>query len=301
MPPKPFRGTANLSELPPPPPGRSGWPWTDIPPCHTMKTSESQECPSVTVITPSFNQAEFIEETIRSVLLQGYPTLEYIVVDGGSTDGTVKILQRYEPWLRWISERDAGQADAINKGLRLASGDVLSYLNSDDLYLPGGITAIARFLGGHPEEGLVYGECKVIDERAKDIGYLPRRPFNLRRTIERAEFLAKESDRSGRPAGRSASVWNGLRIFHPDCSSFPGRLPSCSGCSFQDASHLKNGFAVGTALARGIGCEQPLRIKALEAVVLDPKAAALGASGTPSPSSIQSSPEIGACARSLSI
>jgi glycosyltransferase involved in cell wall biosynthesis len=149
--------------------------------------------PGVTVITSSYNQAEFIEETIRSVLLQGYPTLEYVVVDGGSTDGTVEILQRYGPWLRWISERDSGQADAINKGLHMASGDVLSYLNSDDLYLPGGIVAVAKFLRGHPEEKLVYGEWKVIDEHGRDIGYLPRRPFDLRRTIQRAEFLPQQA------------------------------------------------------------------------------------------------------------
>ena len=93
--------------------------------------------PSITVIMPSYNQAAFIGESIRSVLLQTYPALELLVIDGGSTDGTVEILRKIQdPRFKWASERDKGQADAINKGFRMASGNILTWLNADDLYLP---------------------------------------------------------------------------------------------------------------------------------------------------------------------
>jgi glycosyltransferase involved in cell wall biosynthesis len=99
--------------------------------------------PRISIVTPSYNQGQFIEETIRSVLLQGYPNLEYIVIDGGSSDQTIEIIKKYEPWLAsWISERDHGQPHAINKGLAGATGDLFNWVNSDDLLLPGALAAI---------------------------------------------------------------------------------------------------------------------------------------------------------------
>jgi glycosyltransferase involved in cell wall biosynthesis len=104
----------------------------------------------VSIVTPSFNQAQFIEATIRSVLLQGYPNLEYIIIDGGSTDGSVEIIRKYEDSIAyWVSERDQGQSDAINKGFCRASGKILAWLNSDDLYLPGAITRAVGYLEEH--------------------------------------------------------------------------------------------------------------------------------------------------------
>ena len=118
----------------------------------------------ISVITPSFNQAQYIEQTILSVLGQNYEMLEYIVVDGGSTDGTLDILKRYENQLRWISELDEGQADAINKGFRMASGEILGWLNADDLYTPNTLNVVAEYFGKNPEISFVYGDAQAIDE-----------------------------------------------------------------------------------------------------------------------------------------
>jgi glycosyltransferase involved in cell wall biosynthesis len=107
--------------------------------------------PRISIVTPSYNQAAFIEETIRSVLLQGYPNLEYIVIDAGSTDGTIEIIKKYARWLEyWVSEPDKGQSDAINKGMRMATGNILAWLNSDDGLLPAALTTVAGFLSRRP-------------------------------------------------------------------------------------------------------------------------------------------------------
>ncbi len=128
------------------------------------------EQPLVSIITPSFNQAGFIEATIESVLTQDYPNIEYIVIDGGSTDGTVDILRRYEGRLQWISERDQGQGDAINKGMRRATGQILGWLNSDDLYVPGAIRAVVETFTRKPEAMFVYGDAEAIDAQDKSYG-----------------------------------------------------------------------------------------------------------------------------------
>ena len=125
----------------------------------------------VSVITPSYNQAKFLEATIQSVLSQDYPEVEYIIVDGGSTDGSVDIIKRYSDRLAWwVSERDQGQTDAINKGFARAKGQVLAWLNSDDTYQPGAIRQAADFLQAHAEVGMVYGDTNFIDEAGRQIG-----------------------------------------------------------------------------------------------------------------------------------
>jgi len=114
--------------------------------------------PRLSIVTPSFNQGAFIEETLRSVLLQGYPNLEYFVIDGGSTDQTIEIIRAYSPWLTaWVSERDNGQAAAINKGFRLSSGDLMAWVNSDDSYAANTLGLIGRFFGDNPAARIVSG------------------------------------------------------------------------------------------------------------------------------------------------
>jgi glycosyltransferase involved in cell wall biosynthesis len=124
------------------PPDKTGWPWTEV--SSPFGPSPEGDWPRVTIITPSFNQGDFIEETIRSVILQGYSNLEFIVIDGGSKDKTVEILKKYDRWIDfWVSEPDAGQSDAINKGLERASGDWFNWINSDDVLAPGALHRLA--------------------------------------------------------------------------------------------------------------------------------------------------------------
>jgi glycosyltransferase involved in cell wall biosynthesis len=127
--------------------------------------------PRITVITPSFNQAAYLEETISSVLDQGYPNLEYIIIDGGSTDGSVEIIRKFEDRIAyWVSERDRGQAHAINKGIQRATGDIIAYLNSDDYYLEGSLARVAEHFSRHPDVDLIHGRCRIVDERGVKIG-----------------------------------------------------------------------------------------------------------------------------------
>jgi glycosyltransferase involved in cell wall biosynthesis len=124
--------------------------------------------PLVSVITPSFNQAKFLEATMKSVLNQTYPNLEYIVVDGGSTDGSVQIIQSYAKQLSWyVSEPDQGQSDAINKGFKKAQGEIIAWLNSDDLYLPGTIAEAVEIFLEHPEAAMVYGDAVSADSEGR--------------------------------------------------------------------------------------------------------------------------------------
>jgi hypothetical protein len=137
-----------LSDLPTPPPGRAGWPWTEGCAPIPARRPDGSAWPRITVATPSFNQAAFLEETLRSVLLQGYPDLEYFVMDGGSTDGSVEIIRKYAPWLTgWRSGPDGGQADAVNRALALGTGAVFNFINSDDVLTPGALAHVAQMFG----------------------------------------------------------------------------------------------------------------------------------------------------------
>lgn len=151
-----------------------------------------QPWPRITVVTPSYNQGQYLEAAIQSVITQEYPNLEYIVIDGGSTDDSPNIIRRYEPSLyRWISQADAGPADAINRGFSWASGDILCWLNSDDLYFPGALHTAADAFLTHPTAALVYGEGWYIDDKGRRIEpcrYVRRR-FNRRYLVNKDPIL----------------------------------------------------------------------------------------------------------------
>ena len=136
----------------------------------------------VSIVTPSFNQAGFLESTILSVIEQDYARIEYIIVDGGSTDGSVGIIRKYEDRISsWTSEPDAGQTEAINKGFARSSGEILAYLNSDDLYRPGAISEAVEFLSHHSDLGMVYGDADYINEAGLTIGKFPAAQTDYKR------------------------------------------------------------------------------------------------------------------------
>ena len=142
--------------------------------------------PLVSIVTPSFNQGSFIARTINSVLTQDYPAIEYLVLDGASQDETVEVLRSYGERLRWISEPDSGQSAAINKGWQMVSGEILAWLNSDDLLRPGAIAAVAATFQQHPETMLVYGDGDYIDENGKLIGSYATQPYDYATLLKSA-------------------------------------------------------------------------------------------------------------------
>jgi len=140
--------------------------------------------PIVSIVTPSFNQAQFLESTIQSVINQDYPHIEYMVIDGGSTDGSVDIIRKYQPRLAyWVSQKDHGQSDAVNQGWRRATGAIWSYLNSDDLLQPGAVRAIVAAFAACPAAVAAYGDCAYIDDTGRETGQLHGAPCDFDRLL----------------------------------------------------------------------------------------------------------------------
>ena len=196
-----------LDELPEPPKGKIGWPWTEESGRLPDTTFEGKPWPRISIVTPSFNQGQFIEETIRSILLQGYPALEYLILDGGSTDNSVEIIKKYSPWLSyWVSEPDAGQSDSINRGLKRVSGDFATWINSDDLLCKNALVEHASRIGFAPDTVYV-GNCIYIDETGKALSL-------HRGRVQSLEDLVRVN-----------KVWNGARghIVQPEVL-FPHEL-----------------------------------------------------------------------------
>ena len=169
---------SGLHLLPPPPANKTGWPWTaKSQVCWEKEISE--KWPRITIVTPSLNQGQFLEETIRSVLLQKYPNLEYIIIDGGSSDNSLEIIKKYSQWITyWTSEPDSGQSEAINKGFKMATGDILAWLNSDDLYKNGALKKIGKLFLTYPNVDIVYGGCINISANGAIINKSKIVPFN---------------------------------------------------------------------------------------------------------------------------
>jgi len=149
--------------------------------------------PKISVVTPSFNQAPFLEETIQSVLSQGYPDLEYIVMDGGSTDGSTEIIRKYVDRLAdWKSAKDGGQADAIRTGFARATGEILSWLNSDDTIAPGTLRVVGEFFAVHPAVDLVYGDLNLVDAEGKRL-YTARPLLRLGILVYENAFIPQQA------------------------------------------------------------------------------------------------------------
>lgn len=150
----------SLASLPQPPAGRKGWPWDETTPTVNLLMADGKHWPKISIVIPSYNQGQYIEETLRSIFLQGYPNLEVHVMDGGSIDSTVSILEKYSPWLTsWVSEKDAGQSDAINKGFACSTGEIFNWLCSDDFLMKGTLQLVAKRFCEKPRIDVVSGAC----------------------------------------------------------------------------------------------------------------------------------------------
>lgn len=168
------------------------WPWTS-PSYKVNRRIDGIYCPKITVVMPSYNQGKFIEESIRSVLLQDYDNLEFIIIDGGSTDNSVDIIKKYDQWISyWVSERDNGQADALKKGFARASGDIIAWLNSDDMYCPETLHSVGGFYANNREVGLIYGDSEMIDATGAAIERIKGQNGDLQRLLTK-NFIPQPS------------------------------------------------------------------------------------------------------------
>jgi glycosyltransferase involved in cell wall biosynthesis len=183
-----------LKELPAAGVGRTGWPWTESSRPMPPNMRNGNPWPKISIVTPSFNQGQFLEETIRSVLLQNYPNLEYIIMDGGSTDDSLDVIRKYEKYLAyWQSEKDDGQSDAIARGFNRSTGNILSWLNSDDILLPGALLDIGKTFARNPATGVVFGNTLVINSDSTEVNryFWPAKLFRYHWSL--GQYVGQES------------------------------------------------------------------------------------------------------------
>jgi glycosyltransferase involved in cell wall biosynthesis len=213
-----------LKDLPPPPPNKSGWPWTTNNKLLSKKLLNESKLPRLSIVTPSYNQGKFLEATIRSVLLQGYPNLEYLIIDGGSTDDSVDIIKKYEKYLfYWHSQKDQGQADAINQGLKQSSGEILGWINSDDVYVKGTFYKIVKAFNNNPDYIVVHGNRILINELGNVTGWLRIPPFDPETLVYN---VCSETSFWQRSAMEQAGIIDDRLQFAIDLEFF-GRLYKC--------------------------------------------------------------------------
>jgi glycosyltransferase involved in cell wall biosynthesis len=181
--------------FPPPPPCKTGWPWTEAMNPLPLTVLDGKPWPKISIVTPSYNLGEYLEETIRSVLLQNYPNLEYIIIDGGSTDGSVEIIKKYEEYIHyWVSEADSGPAEAIQKGFIHADGEWLGWLNSDDYLLPHALESLAEISLASPSAKWITGCRLIVNPRGATIQHSGRWYENgLNHLVRDAQGLAQEA------------------------------------------------------------------------------------------------------------
>jgi glycosyltransferase involved in cell wall biosynthesis len=178
------------------------------------KPSTEEGVPTVAIVTPSYNQAPFIRAAIESVLAQDYPHIEYVIVDAGSTDGTLDVLRSLGNRVRWISEPDSGQAEGIDKGIRLTRGEIIGWLNADDVYAPGAVSAAVEALRAHEGAPAVYGDGIFIDADGREIGPCTHvQPYSLERLINELDFIVQPATFFRRSAYEAAGGLDwGLRF-----------------------------------------------------------------------------------------
>jgi glycosyltransferase involved in cell wall biosynthesis len=173
---------------------KTTWPSTDSIPDFPERMPDGREWPKISIVTPSFNQGGFIEETIRSVVMQGYPNLEYFIIDGGSTDNTIDILKKYDNSItKWVSEPDRGQTHAINKGIGYAKGDIIAYICSDDFYIQGSFKTAALYFAGHPEVAMIYGNLIHINKQGEVIEKVKNNDFDYDQLLSWILYIPQPS------------------------------------------------------------------------------------------------------------